>query len=330
MKEEENAEISFEPVECEQHGHFYACGFVRSNPGGHLLSATLAQVTREIRDMEIFTDDTWVVTFPKCGTTWMQEMAWLLKSDLDFQKAKEITLHDRFPFLEASAMAEDFSKLVLDEDIPVNASIAAVKNMPRPRFIKTHLPMRFLPKQIWTVKPKMIYVSREVKDVIVSYFHHKRFFYGYKADFETFCKSFMKNEILFCPFWGHIKDFWGLRNEENILFVTYEDMQKDLAVVVQLVAKLLLEKELPDEQVQKLCTHLNFKEMKNNKSVNFEAYAEVLKAKNISSDESCCFIREGKSGSWRSEMSEALAMEVDDWSKSELRGSEYFKEVFGA
>jgi len=28
-------------------------------------------------------------------------------------------------------------------------------NMPRPRYIKSHLPMFLLPDQLWTVKPKV-------------------------------------------------------------------------------------------------------------------------------------------------------------------------------
>lgn len=34
-------------------------------------------------------DDVWVLSQPKCGTSWMQEMVWLITHDLDFQTAKE-------------------------------------------------------------------------------------------------------------------------------------------------------------------------------------------------------------------------------------------------
>lgn len=45
-------------------------------------------------------DDVWVATVPKCGTTWMQETAWLVYNDFDFETAKTVPLKDRSPFVE--------------------------------------------------------------------------------------------------------------------------------------------------------------------------------------------------------------------------------------
>lgn len=45
-------------------------------------------------------DDLWVVTMPKCGTTWMQETAWLVQHDFDFETAKSTPLTERSPFVE--------------------------------------------------------------------------------------------------------------------------------------------------------------------------------------------------------------------------------------
>jgi len=53
-----------------------------------------------IKGMEIFEDDVWVVTYPKCGTTWTQEMVWMIGHDLDYKTSMEVQLDDRYPFLE--------------------------------------------------------------------------------------------------------------------------------------------------------------------------------------------------------------------------------------
>lgn len=33
-------------------------------------------------------DDVWVLSQPKCGTSWVQEMVWLIMHDMDFEAAK--------------------------------------------------------------------------------------------------------------------------------------------------------------------------------------------------------------------------------------------------
>lgn len=53
-----------------------------------------------VHDMKVREDDVWVVTEPKCGTTWMQELLWLLMNDCDFEAALATDLDKRSPFLE--------------------------------------------------------------------------------------------------------------------------------------------------------------------------------------------------------------------------------------
>ena len=50
--------------------------------------------------------DTWIVTYPRSGTTWTQEMIWLISNNLNFKRAKKIPLTRRFPFLEWVHMME--------------------------------------------------------------------------------------------------------------------------------------------------------------------------------------------------------------------------------
>jgi len=58
------------------------------------------QDLERVKNMEIFEDDTWVVTYPKCGTTWAMEMIWMICNNLDYVTSMNVNLEDRFPFLE--------------------------------------------------------------------------------------------------------------------------------------------------------------------------------------------------------------------------------------
>lgn len=53
-----------------------------------------------VHDMTVYNDDVWLVTLPKCGTTWMQELLWLLMHNCDFDGALREHLEVRTPFME--------------------------------------------------------------------------------------------------------------------------------------------------------------------------------------------------------------------------------------
>lgn len=55
--------------------------------------------SKYIEQFPIRNDDVWVVSFIKAGTTWTQEMAWMIGNDLDYERAKTI-LPVRFPYFE--------------------------------------------------------------------------------------------------------------------------------------------------------------------------------------------------------------------------------------
>lgn len=299
----------------------YVEGFVSTVKGNRIMPAQYTKVADKVKNFKVRKDDIWLVTFPKCGTTWSQEMIWLLSNDYDYKTAKSITLNDRFPFFEISSLSSFFSKVITGEEVPLDASIEQVENMESPRFIKTHLPMELLPNELWTVKPKIIYVAREAKDVIVSFYHHQKLMIGYTGDFGTFTQSFMDGEMPWGPYWSHVIDFWDKREEPNVLFYTYESMQNDLAAVISGTAKFL-GKEITDDEMERMLKHLNFKNMKDNPSVNFDSITHTLKEKNICKDVNANFMRKGKSGSYKEFMTDDVAEKVDTWSKEILKNSE--------
>ena len=43
-------------------------------------------------------------SYPKSGTTWMQEMVWQIVNNCDFARGKKVLLDERFPFLESDTL----------------------------------------------------------------------------------------------------------------------------------------------------------------------------------------------------------------------------------
>ncbi|PSN38744.1 Sulfotransferase family cytosolic 1B member 1 [Blattella germanica] len=267
----------------------YPAASVRVQPSGCVHTALYSQHANRFRDFSIREDDVWVASYPKCGTTWTQEMVWLIANDLDFDKAKNVPLNERVPFFESPAIAS----------MPITSSndlITSLENLKTRRFFKTHLTKDLLPQQVWSKKPKIVYVSRDPKDAVVSYYHHHRLWNGYSGTFQDFYDAFLADVLVYSPFWDHVLDYWRLRDEPNVLYNTYEEMKR----------------------------HLSFQNMRSNPATNLETYAkDERKRYGLTEDPNLKFIRQGESGGWRKEMSDAMAAKIDSWTRDKLRGSGY-------
>jgi len=289
---------------------------------GYTYPGMFTDLYQKIKDMEVHDDDIWIITFPKCGTTWTQEIVYSLMHNVDLSKS-EIDIDIRFPFLEHEAVIK-MDGLIGVEEIPYIAkSVEYVKNMPRPRFIKTHLPWDLLPDQITSLKkkPKIINVYRNPKDVCISYYHHSRLLTYYTGTFEEFAELFLGDKLSGSPYIKHVLSFWNQRHHPNIHIIKFEDMKPDLKSVIKSLAKFL-NVQIDDEQMSRLFQHVSFDSMKNNKYLSHDNFTEFLKKNDLCYDTSGKFIRSGKSGGYKSEMSEELIQRFDVWIEKRLEKSE--------
>ncbi|CAK1581627.1 unnamed protein product [Parnassius mnemosyne] len=190
-----------------------------------------------IYNLPLRSDDIFVASFPRSGTTWTQELVWLLANDMDYVKAAAEPLTSRYTFIEfpmfmnkdsvselksINADNEERKKII---DYLSRPGSEVIAEKPSPRFIKTHLPMTLLPPHILDIA-KVVYVARDPRDAAVSFFHQNRLFKmaHFVGDFKTYWNFFVRNMILWTPFFDHLKEAWELRNHPNLLFLFYEDL----------------------------------------------------------------------------------------------------------
>ncbi|EEB17322.1 conserved hypothetical protein [Pediculus humanus corporis] len=287
---------------------------VEVNPGRVILPPDYKDIGERIMDLKVRKDDVWLISYPRTGSTWAQEMIWCIGNDLDYEKAKQIQ-QLRTPLLELSAIMAHHHGDWMKE---LGNSVDLVENLTSPRFIKSHLPWELLPKDLKIVQPKVVYVARNPKDMCVSYYHYCQLVHNMKGSFEDFCHLFLKDKAPIGPIWNHILGFWNRRNENNILFLKYEDMKKDQKGAIKKAAKFL-NKNLSDEDVEKLAEHLSFNKMKENPAVNLEPL--MSRKEGFSKNSQLKFIRKGQIGDYKNFMSDELIKKFDTWTENNLKGT---------
>ncbi|XP_077289156.1 luciferin sulfotransferase-like isoform X2 [Arctopsyche grandis] len=296
----------------------FRCGYVVAE-GGVTMPHGYVDVCDKIAQFSLRDDDIFVASFPKSGTTWTQEMVWLLGHNFDYEKAKEF-LPARFPFLEVQVIYDPID-VIKTMGSSLYESVDYANSIKSPRYIKTHLPWQLLPTDMTKAdtKAKIIYVWRNVKDCLISYYHHCILLEGYKGNFDNFYKMFLANKVGYAPFWAHVLGFWKRRDQENILFLRYEDMKADLPSVIRRVASFL-GKPCSEEQLLKLADHLSFENMKKNPAVNYEPVCEMNKKLGLINAEGS-FMRSGTVGGYKTYLTQEQIGEIDKWTEKCLEGT---------
>lgn len=197
-------------------------------------------------------------------------------------------------------------KDVLEKDEPLYGYLSELTSQ---RLIKTHLPFQLMPRNITEVGAKVVYVARNPKDVIVSYFYlQTNPIFGFSGDFETYVQFFIDDLAPGgSPYWKHVLEGWNRRHDKNVHFMFYEDLLKNMDDSIKKLASFL-EKPLNDEDLPKLKEHLKFDNFKKNPAI-------TIVREGMSSNQE--FIRRGKIGG-NPEVTEQISKKVDKWIRENL------------
>lgn len=83
-------------------------GVFQVGPEKWVMPKFYPQCAEKQYNFEARPDDIWICTFTRSGTTWTQEMIWLLCNNLNYEAAKATPQVIRFPFFEYQQQNELF------------------------------------------------------------------------------------------------------------------------------------------------------------------------------------------------------------------------------
>ena len=248
----------------------------------------LQEEVDKLKDFQLYPDDVWVVTYPKCGTTWTQHIVRLIRNNGEPDGVK---LSLAVPWLER--IRADFH----------------VDQVKRPRAFKSHFPYDLLPcGPPHTTPCKYIYVMRNPKDVAVSLYFHTRSLHFPDIEWGLFWKKFVDREM---EFGDYFESWLPHKNDPNIMFLKYEDMKKDLRQAVCQIAEFI-GSSLSEEVITKIVELTTFEKMKNDNTANYSWDKAHQKQP---------FLRKGIVGDWKNFLTPEQSAEIDAICSERLKGT---------
>ncbi|XP_072044656.1 sulfotransferase 1C4-like [Amphiura filiformis] len=292
---------------------------------------------------EARSEDAYVVSYPKAGTTWVQEIMFLAMNNADVERTKTGHTMLRIPYIEANikgpklrhspplkallmlwyllkVMFRMLLFCIKQGQMPVGISpLSMARILPSPRLLKTHLPFQLLPPDIMKKKAKIVYVARNPKDLAVSYFNFHKWMpmIPNYSSWDTYFDDFMAGKLNYGHWYEHYLGFWNRRHEENILFIKYEDMKKDHKAAVTQICDFL-GYTYSEEILASITEHTTFSSMKKNPMTNPDS---LFPRKVTAEKDNTSFMRKGKVGDWRNYFTDEQSKALDETYKEKLEGT---------
>lgn len=226
------------------------------------------------RNLAVFPDDTFLVSFPKSGNTWAR-----------FLIANLVHPEQKIDFSNVNGV-------IPGPEVTANRDL---RRIPRPRIIKSH--QYFDPRY-----KRVIYIVRDPRDVVVSQYHfqRKRKLVADSFPLTRFVDQFIAGETCHYGSWGeHVNSWLATRyGQKGLLLLRYEDMVAGTERELAKVAEFLGIAATPQRIAQAV----------ERSSADTMRKLEKTQAQSFSSTrgtrQDIAFVRAAKAGGWREALQE--------------------------
>ncbi len=210
-------------------------------------------------------DDLFLASFPKSGNTWL-----------------------RFLIANMKSKGEEINFSTIDQYVPDVYSAKEILNRQSgKRIIKTH-------HALFEHYPKTIYIYRDYRDVLVSYFYYETALGNFKGNISEFIRS--KNVVYPFGHWKqHVKQALEFKqaHPDKMLVLSYEALSENPNDHIRSISEFCgLKTHLTIEEISQRC---EFNRMKESESVHKSDFKQKSNKD---------FFRAGKHGNWQNELNE--------------------------
>lgn len=238
--------------------------------------------------------DVLITTPPKAGTTWMQQILHQLRTggDESFSSIDKVV-----PWLERSRTGKSWQQV-----------IDYYESLPEPRLFKTHCTAEQTPG-IGTAH--IVLTSRDPRDCCVSFYHHLLNMTDEACmnanitrpeSFEAYIERWLDSAV----WYRNVKSWWLYFDHEKVLWLRYQDMKSDLPASIDQIVDFLGWDVTPAQKEAAIkCSSFEWMKRHDEK---FSSQGDSGKPLFKSGQ----FIRQGKVGKYKEEMSQEQELQILD------------------
>jgi len=233
-------------------------------------------------------DDRYIVSYPRSGSTWMRTMlAYLINPDsINHPEVRDAMI----------------------PGVTIKKSLY-INRLASPRLLMSHT------KYLSTIQ-RAVYIVRDGRDVLISLFHYRitRQGLGEFVDFQSFFNQYFQGFYGDC--WHENVVSWLIEGKislrENLLVVRFEDLKEDTPTLMMNIARFL---EIPTNTT-KIVEAVNASSLKQMRIIEQKRMGTL-------SNPNKSFYRGGKTGQWKTYFTPSLEYQFNQVSSEALELADY-------
>ncbi|XP_025092421.1 sulfotransferase 1A3-like isoform X2 [Pomacea canaliculata] len=240
---------------------------------------------RKIKDLEIRPADVMLCSYPKSGTHWVYRMM-------------DMLLHGAAEYRREAAPEHTFLDMQRIQNLP---------HVPSPRILITHLPFGRLPRQVEDKRTKIVYVYRNPKAVLVSFYFQMKDSTVFERSgmkdmtVDRFAELFLSPQVLFGGLfnhWDEVATFQSDHPDVPVFRISYEEMSLNPTESVERLA-VFLGVACSKELCREIAQSCDFRQQKETEET-LDAMNKELK-----------FYRKGDMNDWKNHLTVAISERLD-------------------
>ncbi|XP_057768574.1 cytosolic sulfotransferase 5-like [Salvia miltiorrhiza] len=204
---------------------------------GFWFTKTYLETTQEmVETFKPLPTDIILASFPKTGTTWLKALLYSIthRSPQDDAVLSLNHPQELIPSLETNLYPRKRAQASVDEFLHEKEG----------RILSTHAPHQILRDLLNSCDCKIVYITRNPKDTLVSLWHFLQKLEGVGDDpweLEAAVDQFCDGVVPFGPYYDHVLAYReeSLARPHKVLFVTYEELKENPRVHVRRLGEFL-------------------------------------------------------------------------------------------